>query len=226
MRKIYLLIVLLLILFILSSCGSDLLQAETSQTTINELQNDYDKLKADYEDLFDKNIKYEELINNLNSLLKNVYYGYSNNENFENEFTAFSLNYNDKYYLITVGHAVEQDGQKYTDFKFKPNFSDEWIYPELLTYKFDYDNKRTTLSYDYAIFYSNIIADGLIPEIDRDFPEFVLGNCKFNIVRNNGTAIPGESGSPIINLDGEVTGMLSAPFTDIDIILQAIDELN
>jgi hypothetical protein len=226
MRKIYLLIVLLLILFILSSCGSDLLQAETSQTTINELQNDYDKLKADYEDLTEQNIRYNDLIDNLNVLLSSVYYGYSNNENFENEFTAFSLNYNDKYYLITVGHAVEQDGQKYTDFKFKPNFSDEWIYPELLTYKFDYDNKRTTLSYDYAIFYSNIIADGLIPEIDRDFPEFVLGNCKFNIVRNNGTAIPGESGSPIINLDGEVTGMLSAPFTDIDIILQAIDELN
>ena len=68
MRKIYLLIVLLLILFILSSCGSDLLQAETSQTTINELQNDYDKLKADYEDLTEQNIRYNDLIDNLNVL--------------------------------------------------------------------------------------------------------------------------------------------------------------
>lgn len=217
-----LLIILLLIISILTiGCSSQVI----ADTTISQTITTIDELANDYKESVNKNIQYSNLIDNLNEFLSNVYYGYSNNDNYENEFTAFSIYYNGKYYLITVGHAIEQDGQKYTDFKFKANFTDEWISAELLDYKFDYDNERTTLSFDYAIFYSDVIVNGLIPEKNRDYPEFVLGNGKFNIIRNAGIAIPGESGSPIISLDGEVTGMVSAPFTDIDIILQAIDEL-
>lgn len=205
------------------------LQAETSvtTTTINPLEEKLDKLKADYEDLTEKNIKYNNLIDNLNILLSNTYYGYASNGNWIIDgFTAFNLKYNNNYYLITAGHCVENENGKFSNFKFKANFSDEWIYPELLTYKYEYDDDKPTLNVDYAIFYSDYINNGFTPEINRTYPEFVLGNGKFNIIRNAGIAIPGESGSPIINLDGKVIGMVSAPFTDIDIILQAIDNIN
>lgn len=224
--KRLLIILLLIISILLIGCTSQVIADTTvsqTTTTINELADDYDKLRADYEDLFDKNIKYEELINNLNNLLGNVYYGYSKNENYENEFTAFSIYYNGKYYLITAGHAVEQDGQKYTDFKFKANFTDEWIYPELLAYKNNFLNKK-----DYAVFYSDKISDGFDIDIDKDIPLFVINNL--NLIRSyTEKTIEGESGSPVIDIEGEITNIVTTDmygyYTEIETVLYAIDNL-
>lgn len=59
--------------------------------------------------------KYKSLISNLNELLSFVYYGYaSNNEWVIDGFTAFSMVFNDKAYIVTVGHAVELGGLSMT----------------------------------------------------------------------------------------------------------------
>jgi len=64
--------------------------------------------------------KYKDLTINLNELLSNVYYGYASNENWEADgFTAFSIKYKNKFYLITAGHMID-DGRygKFTNFRF------------------------------------------------------------------------------------------------------------
>ena len=56
----------------------------------------------------------ELLINNTNPILSTVYYGTADTEKLEGarDFTAFSLTYNDKFFLITAGHCVEMDGER------------------------------------------------------------------------------------------------------------------
>jgi hypothetical protein len=168
-----------------------------TETTINplqdefaKLQNDYDKLEADYNKLNEENQKYYFLLDNLNELLSNVYYGYASNSNWISDgFTAFSLKYNDKYYLITAGHCVHYkygdiDTGVYTNFKFKANLSDEWIYPELLTYENEYNGGR-----DFAVLYSDKITNGFTPNTELTYPAFILGhgdklnNDKYNIIK-------------------------------------------
>ena len=217
----------------------------------NKLQEEYNQLKEDshttevklYSELSQKEEKlrlsqeevkgYENLIDNLNELLSCIYYGWASNQNWESEgFTAFSIEYKGKFYLITAGHCVHYKDDKidtgvYTYFKFKANFSDEWVYPELLTYN-NVD--------DYAVLYSNKINNGLkiskdtiydIYNLDLDL--YVLGNedTGVNIFKKSGIRIEGESGSPIISQNGEVVGIVvdSLLGTPIDIVIEAIDNL-
>ena len=191
---------------------------------ILRLEKEVDTLNNDLGLTEEELLKYKRLINNLNQLLSNVYYGYASNESWILDgFTGFSLKYNDKYYLITVGHAIEDENGRYYNHRFKANFSNEWIYPKLLVYENDYYN-----DIDYAILYSNKINSGLNYDLNNSYPSFVIGNTKYNIFKRF-TAynlIPGESGSPIIDIDGEVIDIATGGFTDIDLVLEAIDNLN
>lgn len=153
-----------------------------------------------------KELTYKNLIANLNELLSCVYYGYASNDKYVADgFTAFSLEYKGKYYLITAGHCVhyKQDGLdvKYNNFKFKANFSDEWIYPKLLTYRIGTYN-------DIAIFGDNTkINKGL--KIDKDNDEALFYLCKTDIKSVSDKKEFGNSGSPAIDIEGEVVGLLT-----------------
>jgi hypothetical protein len=226
------LLIIFLFLF-LTGCSNqpaaDTTQVPETVTSIVEDTIKIEQLKNEIDKKVEELGKYRNLISGLNSLLKNVYYGYASNDRYiADGFTAFSLNYNDKYYLITAGHCAHykygnEDSGLYTYFKFKANFSDEWIYPKLLTYENDFNNYH-----DYAIFVSNKIDSGLIIDKDNDKPAYILGSENLNINTIKyvvSMAIPGESGSPVIDLDGEVVGIQTGNIVDIDIILNAIDNL-
>ncbi len=190
---------------------------------ISGLQKEADTL-GDSLDLTKEELeKYQNLINNLNSLLKNVYYGYTKNENYILDgFTAFSLNYKNKNYIITAGHCIENEYGKFYNFKFKANFSDQWIYPELLAYKnYFYGNM------DYAVFYSDKVIDGLNYDLNDSYPRFTLGNMEDNVLKEFfiSNLIEGESGSAIIDIDGEVMGIATGGYVDIDLVIKALDNL-
>ncbi len=160
--------------------------------------------------------QYKDLISNLNELLECVYYGYAENDNYQNNFTAFSLEYNDKYYIITAGHAVEDNQYntgKYYNFRFKVD--NDWIYPELIAYGV------TEHLPDYAIFYSEKINKGLDYDLIETEPDYRL-RTNNRIELNNNWGEPGSCGSPVIDLDGEVIGLHVGYFQDIDIILDKI----
>lgn len=236
-----LLIIILLLSILLIGC-SKTISADTTNTTVNEtttavitettINNDYEDLKVEYDKLLDDNSKlkddidkYAYLIRNLNNLLKNVYYGYAENDSYENEFTAFSIYHNSKYYLITVGHAIENEYGKFGNFKFKANFTGEWIYPELLIYEKGFHNDN-----DYAIFYSDKVTNGFMTyDYNLDCRKFILGNTykNLNVFREyQGNSVIGESGSPIINLNQELLAIYTANFTKIHLVLNAINNLD
>lgn len=239
MRKC-IIIFILLILLTITGCSraivadvtiSTITETTFTQTTIN---NDYINLKVEYKRLVADNDKlkadneaYSYLLNNLNSLLKNVYYGYASNDKYILDgFTAFTIYYKDKYYLITAGHCVESgEVGKMTSFKFKANFSDEWIYPKLLAYENDFYNDR-----DYAILYSDKITNGFIKYSNNiEGKKYILGsiNNKLNVFREYlGTGVNGESGSPAININQEVVEIYNNRFTNIQVVLNKIDVLD
>ena len=168
--------------------------------------------------------QYRSLIANLNELLGYVYYGYASNEDYILDgFTAFSMIYNDNTYIITAGHVVEQDGEVYTNHKFKANFSDEWIYPELIAYEY------TPILPDYAIFYCDKIEGGFEVDANETEPNYTLGTIYNDlnvIMKGSRWGKPGTSGSPIVDLDGEVIAIHVGCTADIDIVLNAINNLN
>lgn len=151
----------------------------------------------------ESSIKYQNLTANLNGLLKNVYYVYGEGSGTWVSGTGFSMVYKDKFYLITAGHIVNGEWGIHENLKFKANFSDKWIYPKLIAYNNDY-----MAGNDYAIFYSDKIKTGFEIDNKNDFPLYIIGYEKFNRIKDSNTAnIEGESGSPIIDIDGEVTGV-------------------
>lgn len=202
---------------------SKILELEEANSNINsqniniaELEDDLDLTKKELE-------QYRNLINSLNDLLKNVYYVYgSKNDGSSSCGTGFSLEYKGKNYLITAGHVVDNEYGKFEKTKWKANFSDEWIYPELLTCK-----NKLTGGNDYAIFYTDKIDNGLkIGGYTKE--KFILGNTEkgLNVFKELYTsAIPGESGSPIINPEGWIIGIFTGFFTPIEIVTEAIDNL-
>jgi hypothetical protein len=234
----YLPLVLLIILFILSGCSSQIVADTTPETvtvtSIVEVENTdrIEKLEADNLKLEAELEKYKELIEGLNELLGNVYIGISSNENWiSGDYVAFSMEYNDKFYLISAGHCVhlEFEGKniKYTDFKFKANFSDNWIYPKLLTY-----NNNYLANDDYAVFYSDKINMGFNVDTENDLSKYKIIYPDISdkvIIGIYDEGIDGESGSPVIDIDGEITGIATTSShlynTKIKTVLKAIDEL-
>ena len=170
--------------------------------------------------------QYRDLINNLNDMLSNVYYVFGSNANYESMFTAFSIDYEDRIYLITAGHCVHYnydnlDTGVYTYFKAKANFSDTWIYPKLISYNNDFDSNK-----DYAILYADNIDSGLLVDNDNDVGKFVLGNNKLNSIRNSSIrTVDEESGSPMIDLEGEIIGIIIGDYTytPIQLVLDNIE---
>lgn len=226
---IYRILLISMVFFILSlvftGCSSKLSQAqkeiESLKIEISELEDEASKKESELKD-------YEILTSNLNKLLSTVYYGSAVpvDEGRDKNFTAFSLFYNDGFYLITAGHCIEYDGIKYTDFKFKSNIRGQWIYPELLHYQTDYENNN-----DFAIFYSPSIRKGLIIDPDDKEPRYVLGNTerKLNFIKELSTASEGESGSPILSAGCKVVGIVikdNSDFTPIEKVTEAIDKLS
>lgn len=171
----------------------------------------------------------ELLLNNTNRILSTVYFGTADIDERKEakDFTAFSIIYKDKYYLITAGHCVEYENIKYKNFKFKANNGRSWLTPELLLYNNDYTNDR-----DYAVFYkNNLITTGLYPAAkDEDLtPQYVLGNLErdLNLIKKYKDAMHGESGSPVINSKCHVVGIMikkDGSYTPIREVLDAIDK--
>lgn len=161
--------------------------------------------------------KYQNLTANLNDLLKNVYYVYGEGSGTWVAGTGFSMEYKDKFYLITAGHIVDCEWGIHKNLRFRANFSNKWIYPKLIAYNNDYLARN-----DYAIFYSDKIESGLKVDFENDDSAFVIGceKLNINIIKDSDTVnIVGESGSPIIDINGEVTGISttnnSLYYTDI-----------
>ena len=166
-------------------------------------------------------IKYRSLVDNLNELLSNVYYVYQKKSDGSSIWgTGFSIEYQGNYYLVTVGHAIENEYGIFKNLGFK-DIGNRWIYPKLLAYENDFRGHR-----DYAILFSDKVTSGLNYALNNSFPQYMLGNLNVNILRRYTRAgVDGECGSPIVDLSGEVVGIYTGDFVDIDIILEAIDNL-
>ena len=219
-------ILILICFFIfLVDCKSELTDA---RNTIDSLEKELSKLKME-NILKDEKIKdHNILVNNLNILLSTVYYASAKpkEEGREKNFTAFSMFYKNKFYLITAGHCIEYDGIKYTNFKFKSNIREGWVYPELLYYENDYEINK-----DYAIFYHHSIRSGLIIDEDDKEPKYILGNTrrKINFFKKFETVFEGESGSPILSSGCKLVGIViknNNLYTPIDVVTNTIDKLN
>lgn len=163
------------------------------------------------------------LLEDLNNILSNVYYGIAENET-GYSFTAFTIEYEGNYYIITAGHCINDNFGSSGLFKFKANFNDTWIYPELMAFEpYFWDLE------DYAILTSEKIMDGLNIGEGPTKNTYTLGSAEKNlsIFRNLTTSTKrGESGSPIINESGEVLGILVVAgknYTPIDLVLKRID---
>ncbi|MDD5659138.1 MAG: hypothetical protein PHR39_03890 [Actinomycetota bacterium] len=226
MKKI--LIILLLITSILFiGCSKEIIVDTTAKTVtetsivkiedntkINELEKQLKHNKDELE-------KCQELISNLNELLGNTYFVYQKKSDGSWIIgTGFSLKYKDKYYLITAGHIVENEYGVFKNLGFKANFSNDWIYPKLLTYGNNFQFGR-----DFAVFYSAKVKEGLILG-DYILPAFILGNGKINLIKGStDKTFDGESGSPIININGEVIGIMTGGSTNMNYVTEAIDNL-
>lgn len=223
-KKIYIICLVLLtaILAIGPGCSTKL---STAEMEIEDLKLEIAMLEEEI-DIRDEDISgYDILTGNLNKLLSTVYYGSAipETEGVEKNFTAFSMYYREEFYLITAGHCVEYEGIKYTDFKFKSNVREQWIYPKLLYYEGDYKNDK-----DFAIFTYSNLRNGLMIE-DRDMkPEYVLGNFerKLNFFKEFSSAKEGESGSPVLSKGCKLVGIViknNSDYTPISKVTDAID---
>jgi hypothetical protein len=157
--------------------------------------------------------QYKDLISNLNELLGCVGHIEGTNSNYKNEGTAFSIEYQDKYYIISAGHLVENEYGKFSNFKYKGIIS-----VDLLKYESDFN-----LNKDYAIFYSDKIKQGLDYNLENADTRFILGYNDLIQILDYSALKEGQSGSPIININGKVVGIATGFRTDIDKVIQALD---
>jgi hypothetical protein len=225
-RKIHIISLILLtaILIIGPGCSSKLSAAEIEIRDLKlEIAGLQEKIDTHDEEISEHDI----LTGNLNKLLSIVYYASAvpETEGREKNFTAFSMYYREEFYLITAGHCIEYDGIRYTDFKFKSNDSEQWIYPKLLYHEADYENNR-----DFAIFTYSHLRNGLMIE-DKDMePEYVLGNFerKLNFFKEFSSAKEGESGSPVLSKGCKLVGIIiknNSDYTPISKVTEAIDSI-
>ncbi len=211
----YIFIILILISILLIGCDTQYVLADTVPETVVVTQIVTQEVTvedtAKIEELELELQQYKDLISNLNEYLNCVYYIKGSNSNYINEGTAFSIKYNDKYYVISAGHLVENEYGKFSNFKCND------ISLKLLAYENDFK-----MGNDYAIFYSDKIIDGF--EIGKfELPVYVLGYGKLNTFREMEIGVQGESGSPIINLNGEVVGIMTGSVVNIDKVIKTID---
>ncbi len=205
-------------------------QLKILNSNLKEANNTISTLSGNNNERLKKLTSAELLLNNTNLILKTVFFGTADTEDKEEakDFTAFSMIYKDKFYIITAGHCVEMENIKYKNFKFKANYRYNWIYPDLILYNNDFTNNN-----DFAIFYDRTVTLGLIPaEPNEDMtPQYVLGNIErnLNIIRRYKDAKEGESGSPILNSKCHVIGILikkDGDYTPIDIVLKALENID
>jgi hypothetical protein len=106
----YLLYILIVFVILLSGCTEyvevpvvkTVIITETVTETVVETEYVEDTERIG--ELKEEVLKYQELIGNLNELLKCLYYRYAENESYILDgSTAFSIEYKDRYYLITAG---------------------------------------------------------------------------------------------------------------------------
>lgn len=203
-------------------------QLEELQNAYSLAQEDIIKLQEELAGLQGNPLKLKVLLNNMNGLLKNVYIGSTSPKETAYTFTAFKIIHKGKSYIITAGHCVSDNYGEEGTFKFKANFSQDWVYPDLLGYKADFFNLD-----DYGVFYSDNISGGLKVTGDLNSKpsgdNYLLGSIdkQLSIFRNLGaSSIRGESGSPVINQDGEVVGIYvvyGLVYTPIQLALDVID---
>lgn len=197
----------------------DALKEEIASKSIKNLEDQIKKLSTEPE-------KLRKLLNNMNKLLKYVYIGSSAPDELAYTFTAFSIEYKGKYFIITAGHCINDNYGKEGTFKFKANFSDEWIYPELLGYNAEFWKLK-----DYAVFYSDKVIGGLPAGELQTQENYLLGSIDkgLSVFRNLGAAsIKGESGSPVINEEMEAIGIYVVygyVYTPIQLALDVIDDM-
>lgn len=190
-----------------------------------------DHIKETIDSSFDDIGSAELLLENANQILSTVYLGKADLDLLKDakNFTAFSLFYDDSFYIITAGHCVELDGNRYFNFRFKANDSDSWLRPELLYYENDHENSQ-----DFAIFYlGKPVNTGLIPAGPTEdmAPRYILGNLDrgLNLVKKYSSAVEGESGSPVLNSSCHVIGVLiksDGTYTPIQTVLDEIKRLS
>jgi len=238
MKKIF---IIVLSLFLISLIGCVNLDNYVTIDEYSQLEEVYNTLKEDIENIKSDNLELEEeigrlnneldleesrsnrlqtLITNLDSLLDNIYViECTNSIGGTGKAKAFSVVYKDNIYVLTAGHLVSNENGLFSNFRV--NLGNDWIDLNLLVYDNDYQNKS-----DYAIFEGSRIKDGFKVDLDNDRPLYFLGSSISIYTRE---AKEGESGSPVIDLDGEVTEIATTDLysynTDIDIVLEAIDEL-
>lgn len=227
MKKIIIILFIILIItlsLLLTFWGKKLYDARNEINSLESALYDMEITVAEKEEELKRN---NILINNSNILLSTVYYGTAEpiEVGTDKKFTAFGLFYRDVFYLITAGHCIEYDGLKYTNFKFKSNNSESFIYPKLLDYNNDYKNNK-----DYAIFYSHFVRKGLLIYDEDKEPKYVLGNTerRINYFKEFNNAIGGESGSPILNSKCGLVGVViknNDQYTPIEVVTGAIDKL-
>jgi hypothetical protein len=192
------------------------LKDELSAKSIKNLEGVIEGLQKEPE-------KLRKLLDNINGLLKFVYTGSSANEEKGYTFTAFSIEHNGKYYIITAGHCISDNYGSDGLFKFKANFSDEWIQPVLIDYKPEF-----WILNDYAVFYGDDIYGGLKTGTLKTEENYLGGSLDkgLSVFRNLGdSSKKGESGSPVINEEMEVIGIYvkyGYEFSSIQLALDAI----
>ncbi len=169
---------------------------ETIVETVIETVEDTEKIAELEEEISD----YKELILNLDELRKCVYYVYGDNGSTWVEGTGFSLLYEGKTYLVTAGHIIDGEWGIHKNLGFR-DYRGNWIYPKLLRH----DN-QSGIGKDYAIFEATM-ENYLQADNNNDTGRFRITTEKIVDCRNQ--SIPGESGSPIIDNDGEVVGIVN-----------------
>ena len=233
----FIIIYIVVVLFLISSLISYfelrnlIKQIDAYNHNLSDISGYIKKFNEDFNDRNARLSSAELLMNNTNLILSTVFFATADTEEREEakDFTAFSIMYNDKYYVITAGHCVEMDGEKYKNFKFKANNKDYFISLKLIDYESNYSS-----NIDYAIFYDPlIITTGLYPAgTDEDqTPQYVLGNIErgLNLVKRYKDAKEGESGSPILNSKCHVIGIMikkDGAYTPISEVLEAIDRIS